>query len=253
MRNQERHVLAPLPERGSPDREDVEPVVEVGPEPPAADLGRQVPVRRRHDAHVDAANTAVADAPQLAFLKYPQEAALHGGARVADLVEEERSAVRELEETGAIGVRAGEGAPRVAKELALDKGVGDRREVVRKEGTLGAGALCVERPRDQLLPGAGLAVYEHRRRARRQGGDPPPQLDDAPARADQAERIGVRAVPVRGELPDLDRLAAGSLKPQGPGLQSHSHPPCPRDITGARPPSLRPRSLRRGRRDGPTP
>src|SRR5439155_23636286 len=162
-----------------------------------ADVGGQIAVRRGHDAHVDATNAAVADAAELAFLEHAEEPALHRGARVADLVQEQGAPVREFEETGPVGVGAGEGALRMPEELTLDQGIGDRGEVVGKERTLGAGTLAMERPRDQLLPRSRLAVHEYRRPARCQGRDPMPQLDHRAASADWDERTGVPPDPAR--------------------------------------------------------
>ena len=59
--------------------------------------------------------------------------ACSGIRHVADLVEEERAAVGELELAGAVAVRAGEGAAGVAEELALEQLGRDRRAVERDE------------------------------------------------------------------------------------------------------------------------
>ena len=57
-----------------------------------------------------------------------------------DLVEEDRAAVRDLEQALLVGVRAGEGAALVAEELALEQRVGQRGAVLRDE------ALALARP-----------------------------------------------------------------------------------------------------------
>ena len=228
VRDEQGHVVPPLPERRRADREHVQAVEEVGPEPAGADFGGEIPVRRGHDAHVHAADAALPDATQLALLKRAEEPALHGGARVADLVQEERPAVRELEESGTVGVRAGERALRVAEELALDQGIGDRREVVRDERPRGARSLAVERPRDELLPRPRLPVDEHGGRARRQGRDPRPQLEDRAAPPDEPERPRVRTVPFGGEILDFERPAAVPRRCRRIGLPSHIHLPIPR-------------------------
>ena len=69
--------------------------------------------------------------------------------------------MRRLEKPDPVRVRAGEGAARVTEELALDQRVRDRAEVVRNERTRGARRERVERPRDQLLSGAGLSLDQH--------------------------------------------------------------------------------------------
>ena len=65
--------------------------------------------------------------------------AWRSSAQLADLVEEERAAVGQLELPELARVRAGEGALLVAEQLGLDQGVGDRGAVDRHEG-LGRGA-----------------------------------------------------------------------------------------------------------------
>jgi hypothetical protein len=98
-------------------------------------------VRRSDDPDVHLPRAPLPHAPQLAFLEHAKEAALHGGARIPDLVQEERSTVCELEESQPVGVRAGERAARVAEELALDQRVGNGGEVVRKEWALARGLV----------------------------------------------------------------------------------------------------------------
>ena len=64
--------------------------------------------------------------------------------------------------------RAGEGAPAVAEQLGVQQGLGQRPAVDDHERPLGARRGIVQRPGDQLLAGAGLALDQHRRLA---GGD----------------------------------------------------------------------------------
>src|SRR5262249_6951198 len=87
------------------------------------------------------------------------------GVDLADLVEEDAASVRELEAPLAHAVRPGEGALLVAEELALEEAGGERRAVHAEEGPLAAGRSEVDRPRQELLPGAALAADQHRRRA----------------------------------------------------------------------------------------
>src|SRR5205814_3789286 len=82
---------------------------------------------------------------------------------VADLVEEQRALVGELEETGLRADRAREGALLMAEELALEQRVGDRGTVLAHElAGLGARRIEVDRAGGQLLAGAALAVDEDR-------------------------------------------------------------------------------------------
>src|SRR6185436_18154294 len=107
--HEERDVARPLAERREPDGHDVEAVKEVLAEGAARDELLEVAVRRRHEAHVDADRLDAADPLELALLKSAQELHLHLDGDLADLVEEERPAVGELEPPRLRADRAGEG------------------------------------------------------------------------------------------------------------------------------------------------
>src|SRR5205085_3113460 len=121
----------------------------------------EVLVRRREDAHVDVDDVLAADARDLAALERAEHLRLRHEIHVADLVEEERAAVRLLEEAAALALRAGERALLVTEELALDELARDRRAVHLHERLLLARAEPVDRPRDELLAGAALSRDEH--------------------------------------------------------------------------------------------
>ena len=83
---------------GTRDRDHREAEVEVLAElVRRATRRRQVAVRGRDHAHVDPDRAAAADARQLALLQHAQQLGLRARAQVADLVEEQRAAVRLLE------------------------------------------------------------------------------------------------------------------------------------------------------------
>ena len=95
---------------------------------------REILVGRGEDAHVDVDHVLAADARDLARLQRAQHLGLRDEVHVADLVEKERAAVRLLEEPAALEHRAGERAPLVAEQLALDELARDRRAVDLDEG-----------------------------------------------------------------------------------------------------------------------
>src|SRR5438270_655681 len=74
---------------------------------------------------VDAPRDLRADAADLAFLEHAEELPLHARAHLLDLVEEERAAVRLLEEALPVPDRAREGARDVAEELRVEERLGD--------------------------------------------------------------------------------------------------------------------------------
>src|SRR2546421_6187897 len=138
----------------------VEAEEEVLAEAPGGDLLLQVRVRRREQSHVRAPRLRRADALELSGLKDAQEFRLEVDGHVRYLVEEERSAVGQLEATDAVGLRVGERASDVAKQLRLESPFGERARVDSHHRLRGARRERVERARDDLLAGAVLAGDE---------------------------------------------------------------------------------------------
>jgi hypothetical protein len=164
---QQRHVLAPCPERWDVDRDHVQAIVEVLAKFPRLDLGREVLVRRGEDARIDRDRARAAEPLDLAGLDRAQELGLRIQAHVADLVEEEGSEVRGFE-ASALHLRGSrERTLLVAEELALDEILGERGAVQPLERAPRAGREPVDGARDQLLSGPALAAHEHLRVALR--------------------------------------------------------------------------------------
>ena len=95
--HEQRDVAGPVAQRRQRDREDVEPVVEILAELAVGDQLLEIAVGRRHHAHVDLDRLGAADALELALLQHAQQLDLHVERQVADLVEEQRAAVGQLE------------------------------------------------------------------------------------------------------------------------------------------------------------
>src|SRR5262249_7915238 len=144
--------------------------VQILAEAPRLDGGFQILVRRGDDARVRPNGVAPTDPGELALLEHAEQLRLESERQLADLVEEERASRRRLELADAPLGRPGEGAALVAEELALEELVRDRGAVERDERPAPAG-MVVEGLRDQLLPGAGLALDEHGGVGRRDAPD----------------------------------------------------------------------------------
>src|SRR5262245_16759860 len=142
------------------DRHDVQPVEEVLAEAAVAYRRAQVAVRGRDEASVDRDRARPAHAVEARLLERAQELRLGRERHLADLVEEERAAVRELEAAGLARRRARERALLVAEQLALEERLGNRRTVDLDEGPARAAAARVQRARDDLLARAALAGHE---------------------------------------------------------------------------------------------
>jgi len=78
-------------------------------------------MRRGNDAHVHLLSLRGSEALEGAFLEHAQQLGLQVEREVADLVEEERAPMRQLESSLPRGHRAGECAARVTEQLALDQ------------------------------------------------------------------------------------------------------------------------------------
>ena len=100
---------------------------------------------------------------ELALLQDAQQLHLRRQVDVADLVEEERAALGELEAALLPLLRAGERAPLVAEQLGFDQAVGQRRAAHLDERLVGARRVVVDGVRHHLLAGARLAADEDRR------------------------------------------------------------------------------------------
>jgi hypothetical protein len=120
--HQQRDVLAALAQRRHLDRQHAEPVVQVLAEARLGGPVAQVAVGRRDHAHIDAPGHRAADALELALLQHAQQLGLQGRRDLADLVEQQRAAVGQLEAALAHPVGAGERALLVAEQLALEQG-----------------------------------------------------------------------------------------------------------------------------------
>ena len=154
-------VLRALAQRREGQVHDRETIEEILAEPPRLQLGLQILVGRGDDAGVDAEHLAAPDALELTLLQKAEELDLQRRAHLADLVEEERAAVRQLELALSLRVRAGVGAALVAEQLGLEQGVRDRAAVDRHERPVAPRAVRVDGPRQELLARSTLALDQH--------------------------------------------------------------------------------------------
>ena len=132
-----------------------------------------------------------------------QDLGLQGQRHVADLVEEDGTAVALLELADAPAVGAGEGALFVAEQLAFQEVLRDGRTVQRQERRLGPRAVLVDGAGDQFLAGAAFAGNQHGDALAGDAADRLVDLAHGGAGADD----GAVHVGVRGGLRDDGRLA----------------------------------------------
>src|ERR1700730_10483197 len=143
--SQERNVLATLAERWQRHRNHVEAIEEIFAEAALVDHLREIAVRGGDDTCVDGDGLCRADGPDLAALERAQELGLQARRHLADLVEQERPAMRFLEQPLLVRGRSREGPLDVAEELRLEERLGERRAVDGDEGAAWALARVVDR------------------------------------------------------------------------------------------------------------
>ena len=218
MLDQGRDVLRVLAQGRRLQHHHRQPEVEVLAEVTGGHGAAEVLVGGGDDADVDGERPFGADRLDLAVLQDPQHLGLGLEAHVADLVEEDRPAVRLDELADLAPVGAGERALLVTEELGLDELLGNRgavdpderlarpiREVMQPAGNqLFAGARLTEdqdrgvgrrHPRDLLAESAhGPAVAEQRRWLVVVARAPAPPCPGPPRRARRAADRRGRAV-----------------------------------------------------------
>src|SRR6266403_5419531 len=160
-------VVRSLPKGRYRDREDVQAIVEIVTKTLRSNHFAQSTVRRGDDAYVDLERVCSADTLELVLLQHTEELRLQLEGDLADLVEEQRAAVRELEASDPLCDRAGECAALVTEQLALEQGRWDGRAIELDERAPAATAGVVNCARNQLLPGSGLPEDENGRVRRR--------------------------------------------------------------------------------------
>src|SRR6267378_1045896 len=215
--DEERHelgdLLDALAQRRRTDREDAQPVEEVVAKPAAPHRVLEIAIGGRDDTDVGARGRAGADGLEFPLLQHAEELHLRVERELADLVEENRAAVGDLEASQSAFERARERALQVPEELALHQTRRDRAAVYLDQGPATAGALCVDGARDQLLASARLAGDQHGGVGRRHALDVTHDLEQGRARAyhlaevvlgsDRLLQIGVLALQPRLQHRDL--------------------------------------------------
>ncbi len=113
-------------------------------------------MRCGNDAHIAMARGIAADTFVDALLEDAQQFHLHGQAHVADLVEEQRAALGDLEPALAGGDGAGERALLVTEQFGLEQFSGDGAAVDGDERTEATRAGRVDRARGDLFSRTGF-------------------------------------------------------------------------------------------------
>ena len=167
---EQQDVRTPLAQRRHADLQPAQAVVQVGPKALAGDEVAQALVGRDHQPRVERPRDMAADTFDRHLLDRAQQLRLSWQREIGNLVEEQRTAVRELELAGPTA-HAGGCAILDAEELGLQQGLNQRCAVDGYERASGAGALLMDRSCHELLPGPALSFHENGEARRRHPAD----------------------------------------------------------------------------------
>ena len=144
-------------------RQPVDAVVQVLAEAPGVDLRAQPAVRCANELEIHRHRLAAAQRNDLPLLENSQQPRLHRERHVANLVEEQRAAVRLADAPRrAIAAGTGERTWTVAEQFGFDQRLGKRRAVDGNERPGASRTAAVAGTREQFLAHAGLALQQQR-------------------------------------------------------------------------------------------
>jgi hypothetical protein len=123
----------------------------------------QVAVGGGDDPHADTHRSLPSNANHFAVLQHTQESHLGRGGELANLVQEQRSAVGLLEPALAPRHCARERALLVAEQLGVDQLGSDRAAIHASERSFAKRRVVVDGAGDDLLPGSCFSEQQHRR------------------------------------------------------------------------------------------
>src|SRR3984893_3674870 len=153
----------PLAQRRDRYRGDVEPVKQVAAEAPFFYRLAQVAIGRRHYLNIDFVRARLADGLNFTVLACTQQLGLQAHRQLADLVEEQHSALGCPEIALRILAGVGKGALDVAKELGFGQRLDQIGTIEGDERTARLPPQIPYRPRYQFFARARLAMDQNSR------------------------------------------------------------------------------------------
>ena len=127
----------------------------------------EIAVRRGDYPNVHVSRVGAADGCKFAFLQHAQNFRLQVERQFANLVEKNRSVIRQREASFPLLSRSGKGAFFVAEKFALHERRWDRSAVDCNERLVAPAAGAMDSPGNQLLACPGLTENQNRRVRRR--------------------------------------------------------------------------------------
>jgi hypothetical protein len=143
---QQRNIVSALAKCRQFDPEHIQPVKEIGPKATLLDGLLEVPVRGGHTAEVDLNWLVTTHPNDLTFLQHAEKVRLSLQADIADLIQEDRSSLGDLELPFLAVLGAGEGSFFVTEQLAFQQSFRQCAAVNYHQRMKLSGARMMDRP-----------------------------------------------------------------------------------------------------------
>ena len=163
MPSQQRDVLAPFAEWWQFNRDGIQPVKQILPEFSFLDSLCEIDVRGGDHAHIHLDLEISSHRFELLFLENPQQFGLHRELQFADFVEQQGSAMGQLEFSLSCLHSSREGALNVTQKLAFEQTFDDCRAIDCYKQALRPAAHIVNAASDQLFACSCFADDQHGR------------------------------------------------------------------------------------------
>ena len=160
---EQQNVRASLPKWRQLYRHDREAMIEILTESPGANGGAEVLAGGRQYPCIGGLGPGAPQTPDRVFLERLEQLGLQRVRHEPDLVEEDRAAMRNVQQPCLRLPGVGECATLEPEELGFEQRVRNRRAVHVDECPLRSRTHLMDHVRDESFAGSGLTLYQHRR------------------------------------------------------------------------------------------
>ena len=191
--HQQRNVFGTLAQGRNSDGNHIQAVVEVASKLFFIYHFLQVAIGCGHQTDINFLRLRAAKAFEFPLLQGAQKFWLNFQRNVSHLVQKQRALICQLKPSGLLHNRAGESAPLMAKQFALEQTRGNRRTVELYQGPILAAAAIMDSASDQFLSGASLSQQQYGRIACSHGFDQLQYLPESRTLPNDSCKVGLAA------------------------------------------------------------
>ena len=160
VRSEDWNVFDPLPQRRQSQEDRADAEVEIAPESILLDQPCQVPMGRRDQPDIHPTVLYISEAPEASFFEDLEQLGLHRKVHVSDLVEKQRAAVRDFQQSDLARDRSGERPFFVTEEFGLEEIPVETGAIEIQKALLAPGAVVMKPGGEDSLARTGLAPDE---------------------------------------------------------------------------------------------